>query len=162
MSTDCLVVVAHPDDETLWAGGLLAANPDTHVLCCSVPRAKPERAVYFIEACAVLGVYGFVAGGLAGNGLVDVEPAMKIAPLYDEIVTHNAVGEYGHPAHVQVHEAMRALGVPMRVFGFGLEAGPPMPAALYERKLAALACYRNPKILENQSKNFDLERETFL
>lgn len=157
-----LVIVAHNDDEVLWAGGYLAANPMTDVLCCSVPKAKPERAVYFFDACHALGVYGFIAGGLAGNGLVDVTPAMRIACQYDEIITHNHVGEYGHPAHIQVHEAMKKLCMPMRVFGFGLELGPPMPEPLYQRKLEALACYRNPKILENQSRNFNLRRETFL
>ncbi|MGH3869131.1 MAG: PIG-L deacetylase family protein [Pseudonocardiaceae bacterium] len=58
-----LVVAAHPDDETLGAGGtivrLAASGIEVHVLavgCCRHPSSDPVRRVReFDEACAVLG-----------------------------------------------------------------------------------------------------------
>ena len=53
------IVVAHPDDEVLWAGGLPLRFPgDWTVVCCSTPAKDPVRAEHFFDACDVLGVKG--------------------------------------------------------------------------------------------------------
>lgn len=96
------MIVAHPDDETLWGGGYLLRYPgDWTVQCCSVPVADPVRAVRFREACARLGARSVVHDSpdrfetpLAGLDGLDL--------AFDQIVTHGLAGEYGHPHHQQV------------------------------------------------------------
>jgi LmbE family N-acetylglucosaminyl deacetylase len=98
------LVIAHPDDEVMWFGGLLLAQPehDWTVLCCTVPRTDGIRAWKFFAACDALGARGKLLpfeepppsepledGRMA---LLDLEP-------YDRIVTHGAEGEYGHVQH---------------------------------------------------------------
>lgn len=152
--------MAHPDDESVWAGGYLSRNPDTDVICCSVPHADPERCGDFFRACDVLGVRGWIVGGLSQNERLDPEPAKNLVRRYDRIITHNRVGEYGHGAHIQLHHAMKDLGVQMWVFGYGLADGEPVNA---EIKKEALSCYTTrPDVWKNQSKRFDLSRECFL
>ena len=39
-----LMVVAHPDDETMWGGSLPIRYPgDWFIVCCTVPKRDPER-----------------------------------------------------------------------------------------------------------------------
>lgn len=160
MSSRVLVAVAHPDDEALWASGYLLEHPGTDVLCCSIPKKDPERCVHFFDACRILGANGYFAGQLAFNQKIDLTAAVKFAAHYDEIITHNEKGEYGHPSHIAVHQAMKDLGKPMRVFGYGLAEGDLID---YETKLRALSCYKTrPNVFANQSKKFDLSRECLL
>src|SRR6266705_2571148 len=96
------LVVAHCDDESLWFGGLLAAEPgDWTIIACSIPRTDPIRAWKFFDACEVLGakprLLPFVESGpleLLGN-----TDRLDLAG-FDQIVTHNVVGEYGHRHHL--------------------------------------------------------------
>lgn len=98
------VVVAHPDDEVLWAGGLLLRFPgDWTVICCSTPAKDPVRAEHFFDACDAMGV----------KGKIFPEKDIKDVPLkfldrinleeFDHIFTHNRWGEQGHLHHKQVH-----------------------------------------------------------
>lgn len=161
-----LVVTCHPDDETLFAMGYISRTPGVHVCCCSVPRKDPERIVDFFAVCKELGAHPIVAGALSHAGRLDVGPAAALARVYDQIVTHNPNGEYGHPAHIAVHDAMAATGKPMWVFGAGYKPTG-MLAQDYpvdiERKKELLAMYRTrPDVFANQSKNFDLSVERLI
>lgn len=142
------LVVAHPDDETLWCGGLLLRHPaiDWTVIACSIPRRDPERAWKFYEACAELGAQGRVlpvqeteATQPLGLDLLDLSG-------FDLVVTHGAAGEYGHPHHRQVHRVVRAM-VPARLLAIGWRPGGggthwlALQPSEVARKLAALRCY---------------------
>src|SRR6185369_9909067 len=95
-----VLVVAHPDDESLFFGGLLASEPgDWTVISCSIPRTDPIRAWKFFDACEVLGAKPRL--------LPFSETEFNISALelssFDQIVTHNSAGEYGHPQHLQLN-----------------------------------------------------------
>ena len=113
------VIVAHPDDETLWAGGMILMNPGCKWTIVSLCRANDkDRAPKFFNA---LEVYG--ASGAMGN--LDDSPEQKpllkgdveesITSLlpqinYDLIVTHSPAGEYTrHKRHEETGRGVSFL-----------------------------------------------------
>ena len=110
------VIVAHPDDETLWAGGMILMNPGCKWTIISLCRGNDtDRAPRFFNA---LKVYG--AGGAMGNLddgpeqkpllKVDIENSITsiLPPInYDLIVTHSPAGEYTR--HQRHEETCRAV-----------------------------------------------------
>ncbi len=171
------LVVAHPDDESLWFGGLLAAEPgDWTVICCSIPRTDPERAWKFFDACEVLGAKArllpFTEAG-AKEPLQDLD-LMDLSG-FEQIVTHNVVGEYGHAHHVQINRTLVARYPDKIVTGGYGKAPGAKRIALNEHqlglKMAALRCYDHtspsdgkPKwraLLDVYGPQFDLGVETY-
>lgn len=172
-----VLVVAHPDDESLWFGGLLAAEPgDWMTICCSIPRTDPVRAWKFFAACEVLGTKARL---LPFNEGTAREPLQYLELLdlsgFDQIVTHNVVGEYGHYQHLQLNRALVAR-YPDKVVtgGYGKSEGPKR-IVLNEHqlgvKMAALRCYDHISPTDGKSKwralidrygsQFDLGVETY-
>lgn len=111
-----IVIVAHPDDETLWAGGTILNNPSHSwfVLCLS--RASDTvRAPRFYETLKILkakGVMGDLEDGPNQEPLMEElvqEEIMKLIPTnrFDLIITHNPSGEYTrHLRHEEVSKAV--------------------------------------------------------
>src|SRR5687767_15907439 len=102
-----VIVVAHPDDETLWASSLPIKHRDKRwtIICCSVPRHDSIRAYKFFDACEVLGATPRLVPATESPpdkalSHLDVIDLSK----FDCIVTHNELGEYGHLHHQNVHE----------------------------------------------------------
>ena len=140
------VVVAHPDDETLWAGGLLARYNNWDILCCSTPRRDPERVEGFVNAVSLLKHFSYCSlqvespanKELTHLNELDLEP-------YDTIFTHNAQGEYGHVHHKQVHRYVLANATG-KVYSFGFGKGKiqiVLTSEEAELKRKALECYSN-------------------
>jgi N-acetyl-1-D-myo-inositol-2-amino-2-deoxy-alpha-D-glucopyranoside deacetylase len=126
-----LAVFAHPDDESVLAGGVLAAaaaaGADVTVVCAtrgesgplaSGVDATPEtlaevREAELRAACAELGVRTVECLGLPDGSLDDVaeQLASKVARLLatlrpDAVVTFGPEGLYWHQDHVAVHDAV--------------------------------------------------------
>lgn len=100
-----LMVVAHPDDETLWGAGIILRNPGGwNVVACSTPVSDPVRAEKFMEACSRLWAVGTV---LPCPDQYGTPLALDVALDADVIVTHGLAGEYGHPHHQQVARYVR-------------------------------------------------------
>jgi hypothetical protein len=167
------MVVAHPDDETLWGAGIILRNPgDWTVVACSTPMSDPVRAVKFEEALRRLGAKGRVSPYLetfSSRLPMDVD-----IDGFDVIVTHGANGEYGHPHHCQVSDHVRAHAS-CRVITFGFETGAEvlrLTAAEAASKAHALQAYDHvlpydgrtlPKwqaLLDRYGRHW-LERETY-
>jgi LmbE family N-acetylglucosaminyl deacetylase len=113
------VVVAHPDDEVLWAGGAILARPAwewTIVTLCR--RGDPDRAPRFRRALERLG---------ASGAMDDLDDGPEQTPLdahtvegsvqalvgerrWDVVFTHGPFGEYTrHRRHEEVSRAVTAL-----------------------------------------------------
>lgn len=138
-----LAVFAHPDDESLASGGLLAscAESGAHVTLLCLTRGEhgpggdparlgETRARELNEAARVLGIAEVVQLAYEDGMLpwvdvaaleADIRSAVRrVSP--DVVVTFDADGLYGHPDHVAVHERTTAA-----VAAMGAEA----PALLY-------------------------------
>ena len=117
--TRALVVVAHPDDETLWVGGTMLMHPDWRWKVVSLCRGNdPDRRPRFFNAVRRLGGQGSI-------GNVDDRPdqcplpdsvlqnAIKLEldnKDFDVIITHSLFGEYTrHLRHEEVGKAVLDL-----------------------------------------------------
>ena len=113
------LIVAHPDDETLWAGGTILNHPSWNwFILCLCRSSDTERATKFRKALQVLhseGSMGDLDDGPLQKPLdeIAVESAiMELLPLkhYDLIITHNLSGEYTrHLRHEEVSKAVIRL-----------------------------------------------------
>jgi LmbE family N-acetylglucosaminyl deacetylase len=113
------VIVAHPDDETLWAGGLMLMHPKvkwTVVTLCR--KSDPDRAPKFFKALEKFGAEGFMADlddGPEQTPLDSNEVQKTIAELlpsnrFDLVITHSLDGEYTrHLRHEETAKAVVAL-----------------------------------------------------
>jgi LmbE family N-acetylglucosaminyl deacetylase len=146
-----LILTAHPDDETLWAGGLPIRHPNAifTVICCSIPRRDPVRAWKFFDACIVLGVMARVLPYPEtdyGQELFGLETLGDLRQ-YDCIITHDAEGDYGHSHHVSVNRYARRIAGsrPLITFSYDQEAGEQivLNASETQRKFHALSCYNH-------------------
>jgi LmbE family N-acetylglucosaminyl deacetylase len=119
ISKTVLLIVAHPDDETLWTGGTLLSHPLWKCFIISLCRGHdPDRTHKFYEALKI-----YRAIGIMGD--LDDEPEQK--PLkekdtedyiinlipekkYDLLITHNPKGEYtSHLRHEETGKAVIKL-----------------------------------------------------
>lgn len=118
----CLVVVAHPDDEMIWMGGVMVRHRDWdwHVLSlCRV--GDPDREPRFFRAAEEFDAQASIS---------DLDDSPTLAPLsgdlreikgritkmlseirneFDLVFTHGENGEYGHLRHRQVHQAVSEM-----------------------------------------------------
>lgn len=111
-----LVIVAHPDDETLWAGGTILDHADwewTVIALCR--RSDPDRAPRFaraLERLSATGVLGDVDDGPDQTPLPAEEVEASLTELlprkkWDSIFSHSPFGEYTR--HLRHEETARAV-----------------------------------------------------
>jgi LmbE family N-acetylglucosaminyl deacetylase len=114
-----LIIVAHPDDETIWMGGTILMNKQVNWTVYSLCRASDtDRAPKFQRVCEYLGAQGLIddLDDSGDSGIIESEKEISAMVLdrfnnkkFDYIFTHGANGEYGHAKHVGVHKAVRSL-----------------------------------------------------
>jgi LmbE family N-acetylglucosaminyl deacetylase len=110
------LIIAHPDDETLWAGGTILLNPTWKwFIVCLCRKDHAERAQKFYKALKVLkseGIMGNLDDGPEQKPLEEKEVALAILDLlpfmrFDLIITHNPAGEYTrHIRHEEISKAV--------------------------------------------------------
>jgi LmbE family N-acetylglucosaminyl deacetylase len=125
-NNECAVIVAHPDDETLWAGGLMLMHPEvkwTVVTLCR--KSDPDRAPKFFKALERLRAGGFMADiddGPEQRPLDSSEVQKTIVELlpskrFNLIITHSTAGEYTrHLRHEETAKAVLSLWNSDRLF----------------------------------------------
>ncbi len=110
------VIVAHPDDETLWGGGLILAHPGWEWTIVTLCRAgDPDRAPRFFRVLQHLGASGRMGDLDDGPEQAPLDQALiqdtllslLPRPRFDLIVTHGPRGEYTR--HRRHEETCRAV-----------------------------------------------------
>ncbi len=126
-----LLVVAHPDDETIFFSGPLLTKRDLpwHLVCLTDGNADgrgEERHQELLQAARLLGVKAVSHWNypdIYPDRLPADEIAQKIRELVKEngmpkeVFTHGPMGEYGHPHHQDACLAThRAFGPKMKIY----------------------------------------------
>lgn len=116
--TNKLMVVAHPDDETLWGGGHLSEG--NWFVVCLTNGYNRQRTKEYHNALNSLGAKGIILSypdltngkrnnwSTVKNNIVnDMNTVLKYKE-WNMIATHNPEGEYGHIHHKMTSSYMRA------------------------------------------------------
>ncbi|NTU98436.1 hypothetical protein HGA64_00285 [Candidatus Falkowbacteria bacterium] len=114
-----VVIVAHPDDETIWMGGFILEHSEFDWTILSLCRASDaDRAPKFKKVCERYGAKGLIEDGddedrLDFDGKIREIKHIISKHLAGEdihiLFTHGRNGEYGHEGHVATHEAVISL-----------------------------------------------------
>lgn len=161
-----LVVVAHPDDEFIFAHNAITTVPGPWAVVC-LTNPGNGRDLEFIrsgEALRFTPVQFSYKDGLTLG--IPVERAAKklskIASGFSAILSHNERGEYGHPQHKAAHRIAKKVAtvnnIPLFVFGFN-----DMPQFYISSKTKSKSECR--KIYAREAymiDNFDMVTETYL
>ena len=110
------IIVAHPDDETLWAGGTILSHPSWKwFIACLCRGSDNDRAPKFLKTLQVLGSDGIIGDlddGPEQKPLDKNEIEHTILQLlpsrhFNLIISHNPGGEYTR--HIRHEETSKAV-----------------------------------------------------
>jgi LmbE family N-acetylglucosaminyl deacetylase len=149
-----LLVVAHPDDETIFFGGLLQVyrRRPWRLICVTDGNADGQgkaRAVNFSDACKAFNIKDFEVWDFPDR----FDSRLELDKLTDrlsnetpsETFTHGILGEYGHPHHqdvsLAVHRAFKPKKLPVWSVAYNCygEKIFRLPRKAYEKKCNLLS-----------------------
>lgn len=142
------MIVAHPDDESLFGGAKLILEKGWKVICITngnnpVRRKEFEKAMEMVRA-------EFEIWSYPDNPHAEFDSRKLLRDLarvvgekdWDKIISHNETGEYGHSGHRQMHRLMRKLDPKnLSFFEFGGE----LSGELWEKKSKLISEYKSQK-----------------
>ena len=114
---DALVIVAHPDDETIWMGGTIARNKGWNWTIISLCRASDkDRKPKFEKVCKMYNARGIIldlddetSAMIEQKKIIGEIKKSLPAKKYKFVFTHGENGEYGHIRHLEAHKAVKKM-----------------------------------------------------
>lgn len=113
------LIVAHPDDEILWAGGTLLMHPEwqTHIICLCRKNdrdrsARFARVLEFLQLTGEMGDLDDEPQQLPLSGELVARTIIELLPgdTFNLVITHSPGGEYTrHLRHEEIGAAVIAL-----------------------------------------------------
>jgi LmbE family N-acetylglucosaminyl deacetylase len=140
-----IMIVAHPDDESLFGGETLTSSEGWLVICVTNASNETRRAE-FIKAMGLaradylmLDHADHFTSGNFDPALASTLTLVLSANPCAMVVTHGEAGEYGHKQHRALHQIVRRLAPAGRLFTFATRwLGRPRISAAKQR---LLDCY---------------------
>ena len=154
MPVNKLMIVAHPDDETLFGGGELIKHRGEYKVVALDYGNHLMRHKEFICAMELLGVKKWehwdgepYKSSTAYNESILIPRIEKVLNEedWDKVVTHNQGGEYGHYRHISIHNVMARI-CPEKLWVFDTCMNSPLDPNIKDRKSEVLeGCYPTQK-----------------
>jgi len=121
-----LVIVAHPDDETIWMAGMILNSKNIDWTIFSLCRKDdPDRAPKFKKVCDYYRARGIISD-LEDEEIMDIKESLPEiekrikkelrTDKFDYIFTHGLNGEYGHIRHIGIHKIVKKLVQEKKLF----------------------------------------------
>jgi LmbE family N-acetylglucosaminyl deacetylase len=147
---DKIMIVAHPDDEALFGGAELLSYPKEYKVVVVDEYKNEVRRKELIRSMEFIGIEEFEhwAGHKGGEDYHREQLIYELLRVlrerdYIKIVTHNKVGEYGHPRHRALHDILNHLR-PELLWQFD-KGGDRLSQDLLLKKRDLLKVYRSQK-----------------
>ncbi len=146
---DKIMIVAHPDDEALFGGAELLSHPDEYKVVVVDEYHSKIRRKELKASMKFIGIkeYEHWTGYKGGEDYHREKLIYELLRVLRErnwikVVTHNKVGEYGHPRHRGCHDVLAHLR-PELLWCF--DRGDKLDDDMIKTKGELLDCYRSQR-----------------
>ena len=116
-----LMVIAHPDDELIFGGAELINYGHEYKIVCITNPDDENRVKEFIEIMGELNIGSWEILDYKDTLYPDGQTLNLTRYFKDKkwekVVTHNPIGEYGHPQHKLIFDTVKSLTDDFYVFG---------------------------------------------
>jgi LmbE family N-acetylglucosaminyl deacetylase len=153
-----LMIVAHPDDETIFGGAQLLKSSRWKVICVTNGE-HPIRRREFKKAMNKVGakweIWNYTDDRNGGFNKKRLKADLKRAMFKKRIkmvVTHNPIGEYGHSQHKALSKVVHKL-VKKNLYVFHL-SNERLKKRMLKKKKRLLKCYRSQKTIIRKLKYY--------
>lgn len=113
---DKLMIVAHPDDESIFGGNALLSEKGWRVLCLTggddEVRSKEFKNAMVLAGVDVFDIWDYedsLDKPFNSSEIIKKINDILSQNLYKKIITHNSQGEYGHIQHLSLHNIVKDL-----------------------------------------------------
>ena len=155
-----LMIVAHPDDELIFGGAELIQHGPEYKVVCITNKSNKIRNQEFKNVMESLNVGSYEMWDFKDSLYDETEIydlnlfKNLLSKNWEKIVTHNPIGEYGHPKHKRLFETIKKLTNEFYVFS---KNSTKLSKNILDKKLELLKLYKSEQPVINQilTKNGD-------
>jgi LmbE family N-acetylglucosaminyl deacetylase len=147
------MIVAHPDDELIFGGEELIKHGSDYKVICLTNKSNKIRSKEFKQVMEKLNVGSWKMFDYEDTLYPTKQFDLKNIINYknwDKIVTHNPIGEYGHPQHKLIFDAVKNETDDFYVFG---KSSQKISKTYLETKKLLLKLYESEQSIINQILN---------